>query len=188
MGKKSPSINLVRTDKNQLTNQVVNWALTIGRVLIIIVEIIALSAFIYRFILDNQLRDINSKIKLEQEILKSQEQKENTYRNLQDRLNLASSVSNQGKEKTGLFKEIIALAPPGISFTNLIFSENKVSIQLNTGSVYPLSVFITALRNYKLTDAITIDLIENRATTSVINVGLSVNLKAQGGNNENSGN
>ena len=80
-----------------MANQIVNWALTIGRVLIIIVEIIALSAFIYRFILDNELRDINSKIKQEQEILSTQAQKEATYRNLQDRL--SSGIINHAPGK-----------------------------------------------------------------------------------------
>jgi hypothetical protein len=188
MVKNSASINLIKTDKNQLTNQVVNWALTIGRILIIIVEIIALSAFIYRFILDNQLRDINSKIKAEQAYLSTQKQKEITYKNLQDRLSLESSIINQGSEKMKLFKDIIALTPQGISFTNLTYSNNQFNIQLNTGSVFPLSVFINSLRTYNQTDYISIDVIENRTADAVINVGLTVNLKNKGGISANTGN
>lgn len=188
MAKKSASINLIKIDKNQLTNQFVSWALTIGRVLIIVVEIIALTAFIYRFILDNQLRDTNSKIKQEQEILIAQEQKEANYRNLQDRLTLESSIVNQGKEKIKLFKDIIGLAPQGVSFTNFLYSNNEINIQLNTGSVFPLSIFVNSLRTYSLTDSISIDLVENRTASAVISVGLTINLKNKGGNHASSGN
>lgn len=188
MAKKSASINLIKTDKDQLINQIVNWALTIGRFLIIIVEIIALSAFIYRFVLDNQLRDINSKIKQEQEILNTQTQKETIYRNLQDRLLLESSIVKQGKQKTQIFKDVIGLAPQGISFTNLTYSKNDINIQLNTGSVFPLSIFINSLKNYSLTNYISIDMVENKTASAVINVGLTVNLKNKGGTNANTGN
>jgi hypothetical protein len=188
MVKKSVSINLIKTDKDQLTNQVVNWALTIGRVLIIVVEIIALSAFIYRFILDNQLRDINSKIKAEQAYLNTQKQKEITYKNLQDRLFLESSIVNQGSEKMKIFKDVIGLTPPGISFNNFAYTNNQINIQLDTGSVFPLSVFINSLRTYNQTDFISIDMIENRTASAVINVGLTVNLKNKGGISANTGN
>lgn len=188
MAKKSPSINLVNADNNQVTNQIVNWALTIGRIMIIIVELIALTAFIYRFILDNQLRDINSKIKLEQEVLASQQAKESLYRNLQDRLNLGSSIINQAQTQTKIYKDIIALAPPGVSFKTISYGDNKVDIQLDTGSVFPLSIFVTSLKNYSQTSTITIDLIENRTETGTLNVLLSVNLKNKGGKNETAGN
>lgn len=188
MVKKSTSINLIKTDKNELVNQVINWALTIGRILIIVVELIALSAFLYRFILDNQLRDINSRIKQEQQILSIQQRKEATYRNLQERLSLEASIMNQGKEKTKLITDILALSPEGINFTSLTYSKNQMNIQLNTTSVFPLNIFINSLREYPLTDSISIDTIENHTASATITVGLTINFKNQGGNNENSGN
>jgi len=59
---------------------------------------------------------------------------------------------------------------------------------LNTGSVFPLSVFINSLRNYSLTNYVSIDMVENRTASAVINVGLTVNLKNEGGVNANTGN
>jgi hypothetical protein len=188
MAKKPAPINLIKVDQNELVNQVINWALTIGRVLIIIVEIIALSAFIYRFILDNQLRDINSRIQQDQSLLSLKQQREATFRNLQDRLYLEASIVNQGQEKVKLVKDIIGFATPGISFMNVDYSKNQVIIQLNTTSVFPLSVFIDSLKNYPLTDSISIDLINNHSDTANIEVDLTVNLKNGGGNNEISGN
>jgi hypothetical protein len=188
MVKKSTSINLVKTNKNELVNNIVNWALTIGRTLIIVVEIIALSAFIYRFILDNQLRDINTKIKQEQAILAIERQKETTFRNLQDRLLLTKSIIDQGAKTTKTVKNIISLAPQGINFNNLTYANNQITIQLSSASVFPISIFINSLKTYPLTDYISIDMIENQTQSSSINLGLTVKLKNTGGINENSGN
>jgi hypothetical protein len=185
MGKESTSINLIKKDKNVLENQIVNWALTIGRTLVIIVEIVALAAFIYRFTLDNQLRDINSAIKRDQAFLLTQRQKETTYRNLQDRLLLEKEIVDQGKEKEQVFNDIIALTPQGINFSNINLSNNSVNIQLNTPSVFPLSVFVNSLKNYPLTDSISLNSIDNHSSSALIDVGLTVNLKNKGGTNIN---
>ncbi len=181
MAKGPASINLIKTNSNELANQVINWALTIGRLLIIVVELVALSAFIYRFILDNQLRDLNSKIIAEQAYLNTQQKQEATFRNLQNRLTLETSTVNQGKAKAKMVKDVIALATPGISFINFTYSKQQFIIQLNTTSVFPLSVFINSLKSYPLTDSISIDLINNHPDTATIEVDLTVNLKNGGG-------
>lgn len=186
MVKKSTSINLIKKDRGQLTSEVINWTLTIGRIMVIIVELIALSAFIYRFYLDNQLREINSSIVQKQQFLSTQQQKEASYRNLQDRLELESSTIDQGKQQLKIFKDIIALTPDGINFTNYLLNNNQIVIQLNLATVFPLSVFIDSLKKYPLTDYISINTIESKISDSTINVGLSVNLK--GGGISNAGN
>lgn len=188
MVKKSASINLVKTSKNELVGQIVNWALTVGRILIIIVEIIALSAFIYRFVLDNQIRDVNSKIHQEQAILAVEKPKEALYRNLQDRLALEASIINQGSKKTQVIKDIISLTPQGITFINLTYSNNQINIQLNSPSAFTLNTFINSLKKYPLTSSISIDMVENQTENSTISLELTIKLKSKGGNNENSNN
>ena len=44
--KHSASINLVKGDKDDFLNKFIDWALTIGRLLVIITEIIALSFYL----------------------------------------------------------------------------------------------------------------------------------------------
>lgn len=180
MAKKSASINLIKTDKKEAINQVVNWALTIGRALVIFVEIIALSALLYRFILDNQLRDIHTKIKQEQAILESQKKNEEVYKNLQDRLSVISSVSDKGGESVKIFKDIVSFAPLGMTFSNISLTENAIRIEANVSSIYPLSLFINSLKTYKNVESVSIDKIENKTTNAVINVSISVGLKQKG--------
>ena len=188
MAKKSATINLLKNNSNNTVNQVINWALTIGRVLIIIVEVIALTALIYRFVLDAQLRDINSRIIQDKAILDSQKENEDKFRNLQDRLTLETSIINQGKDKIKIIKDIIGFTPQGMTLTKVSSSIDGIKIDTNVSSVFPLSTFINSLREYPETDSISIDKIENKTASAVISVGISVYIKQQGGINANPGN
>ena len=94
----------------------------------------------------------------------------------------------QGSEKMKLFKDVIGLTPQGVSLTSFTYSNNQINIQLNTGSVFPLSVYINSLKTYPKTDYISIDMVENKTANAVINVGLTVGLKNKGGTNANTGN
>ena len=98
MAKNSASINLLRNNKKDTIEHIINWAVTIGRILVVVVELAALAAFLYRFTLDNQLQDLHSKIKQEQTIIELQKKNEDTYRNLQNRLSLISSFTKNGKK------------------------------------------------------------------------------------------
>lgn len=172
------SINLLREEKNQTINEVLNWALGAGRILIILVEIIALSAFLYRFILDNQLQDLHSKIKQEQEVVLLQKDNEKKYRNLQERLSLVSSLSQKGVRTTKIYKDIIGFAPPGMTFSSLTLTGGILEIKANVNSAYPLSLFIKSLKAYPSVAAVVIDKIENKTSNGFINVGISVTLKS----------
>jgi hypothetical protein len=180
MAKKSASINLIKTDKKDTINHVVNWALTIGRALIIFVEIIALSALLYRFVLDNQLRDVHTKIKQEQAILESQKKNEEIYKNLQERLTIISSIAEKGKSEVSTFKDIISFAPLGMTFSNITMTDNAVRIETNVSSILPLSYFVNSLKTYKEVEAISIDKIENKTANAVITVSITVTLKQKG--------
>lgn len=181
MVKKSASINLIKKDKGETINQITNWAQTIGRILIIVVQIITLSALVYRFFLDNQLRNIHTKIKQDQQVLESLKSNEATYRNLQERLDLIASVSDRGGENVKIFKDIVGLAPIGMSFSNVTLAENGIRIEANVSSIYPLSIFINSLKKYNNIDSVSINKIENKTSSALITVSITVTLKQKGG-------
>jgi Tfp pilus assembly protein PilN len=182
MAKFSASINLLE-NKSKTLDLIVSWALTIGRVLVIIVELVALGAFIYRFSLDNQLQTLQTKIKQEQAIVAYQKDSESKYRNLQDRLALISSVSKATAGNLKIFNDIIALTPNGLTLNNFTLSEGKIQLEGNTNSVFILSNFIDQLKAYPLIESVSLDKIQNDTTNSTITVGITVTLKGQGGTN-----
>ena len=179
MAKKSPSINLLRDNSGNFIDKFVTWALSAGRVIVIITELIALSAFLYRFSLDRQLIDIHTKIRQEQAVITYLKDNEQTYRNLQNRLLLASNFSKQGKDKVDILKQIIGFAPQGITFNNVALQADRARIDANSTSVASLSEFVNSLKNYSRVSSIIIEKIENRSSSASISVSITALLKQQ---------
>src|ERR1035437_314997 len=182
MAKFSASINLIGS-KNKTFDLIISWALTIGRALVIAVEIVALGAFLYRFSLDNQLQDLRTKIKQEQAIVVYQKNSEDNYRNLQDRLAIITSVSKSSDSNLKTFKDILALAPTGFTFKIFDSSGDKAQLEADVVSVDVLSSFIAKLKAYPSVASISLDKIQNDTVNSTVTVGISILFKKEGGVN-----
>jgi len=176
MQKSSGSINLLKKQTN-LADRFINWALTIGRLLVILTEIVALSAFIYRFSLDRQLIDLHSKIVQEQAIINYLKDNEKTYRNLQDRLTAATNYSTLGVNRLKVFSDIVGFTPKGMTFNNLSLYENRIRIDANVDSVSSLSTFVNSIKNYPAIDTVSIDKIGNKPSSAIITISITATLK-----------
>lgn len=173
---KTPSINLFR-DRKSLLEKFITWALTIGRLIVIATEVIALSAFLYRFSLDRQLIDLHDKIKQKQAIVLSWKENEAKYRDLQERLLLASKLSSTGEQTIESFDEIISITPQDFLISNLTYSQERIKIDGDVGSVTSLSSFVKALKKELNPESLSIEKIENKSSSGVITVSLSIKLK-----------
>lgn len=182
MAKFSASINLLE-NKDKTLDLIISWALTIGRALVIIVEIVALGAFLYRFSLDNQLQTQEAKIKQEQAIVAYQTQSEDKYRNLQSRLVLISTASKDSAKNLQIFKDVINMAPSGFAFKTLDLSATKISLTGNASSVTTLSSFIDKLKAYPSIDNVSLDKIQNNTSDGTITIGITATFKGKGGTN-----
>lgn len=176
MPKSSGSINLLKNN-NQTLEQIVSWVLTIGRVLVIGVELVALGTFLYRFSLDNQIQDIHTKILQEQAIVGALKKNEDTYRNLQDRLSVASNFSNSGAQDLDTYKQVVSFAPIGVSFNSITTQNNRMQIAINANSTVSLSQFINKLKTFKQAEEVSVDRIENKPESATIITTITLTLK-----------
>lgn len=172
----SRSIDLIK-GKTNLTDEIIKWALSFGRFLIIVVEIVAFSAFIYRFSLDRHLSDINDKIKQEQEILTATKPQENTYRSLQEKLATVKKASTTGNAYYKILNDIIALTPPEITYNSFSILDGKINMEINMTSVQSLTAFMKSLQNYPNITSIAITGIDNSSGDNTVTVTLIGNLK-----------
>jgi hypothetical protein len=176
MQKNPQSINLLRRQAN-VVERFLSWSLTIGRLVVILTEVIALGAFIYRFSLDSQLIDLHSKISQEQTVVNYLKDSEATYRNLQDRLTNAAKFSDLGTARFKAYMDIASFAPRGLAFTNLSLFEDRVRIEANIDSINSLNTFVNSLKKYPSIDTISIDKIQSRPAEAVIAVTITANFK-----------
>ena len=172
----SSHIDLVK-GKTSLSDEILKWALSFGRFLIIVVEIVAFSAFIYRFVLDRQIIDLNDKIKREQAIIESSKEQENTYRNLQERLATIKKSSTTGSMVPKIIQEIVNNTPEEITYNSFNIGNGKLEMELNVSSFATLTKFLETLRKNPQISSLTITGIDNSFGENSVKVTVVVILK-----------
>jgi len=174
MAEKKPKhiINLLPNKADHILNDFLSWSLTIGRLLVILTETLALCVFLYRFTLDRQIIDLHGEIKTDSLIV-ANFKGEDTYRNLQKRLEQARDYDSiQGKELT-LLHEIIELGRGKVTFKNIAITNDKIGIIVQAPSANILSVFTHDLKNTPNITGVSVDLVENRTSNGVVTVSLT---------------
>ncbi len=177
MPKKIISINLIKNQQGDLLERVINWSLTVGRALVIITELVTLAAFLWRFGLDQQLIDLHTQIKQKQAIVAAFKKNEDEYRNLQNRLSIASSFTLSGKKEIQAYQDILKLSRPGITFNKVSSSTDKIAMGINATSVSALSSFVNSLKSYSMVDGVSIDKIETKTSNGIIVISITITLK-----------
>ena len=178
MAKKVASVNLVKPLKASFFERFIDWTLSIGRLVVIVTEVIALGAFIFRFSLDQQLIDLHSKIKQEQAIVNYLKDSESSYRNLQSRLIISSNSSKISSNRVRLFDDVIGLAPQNITFGDFSLNNQGFGVTVNSDSVNALQTFVNSLKSYPAIASVSIDKIENRPANGLVVVKISADLKS----------
>ena len=172
----SASINLVKRKVN-LLDEILRWALSVGRLLVIITEIVAFSTFIYRFSLDRTLIDLHTEIKNKQAIVESLKERENTYRRFQERILVASITSQQAGINVKILNDVVELTPSEITFNSFSIDKGEAIIDSNINSVSSLSNFISVLRAYSEFSSVNIKSIQSNISGTSVKVTISAKLK-----------
>lgn len=168
-----PSINLVKNKQVSFFDKFLNWALTVGRLIVIVTELIAVIVFIYRFSLDDKLVNLRSAVKQKQSMVSVLKNDENNYRNLQDRIAIAETFSAKAIKSSQTITDIAGLIPNQVRINDLILNKDRVNLDVDVISVSSLANFIDSLKGYSEIKSINIDNIENKPSS-----GLSVNITA----------
>ncbi|EKD65304.1 MAG: hypothetical protein ACD_50C00126G0001 [uncultured bacterium] len=171
------TINLLKENQLDFFGEFIKWTLTIGRILVIVTEIIALGAFVYRFSLDRRLIDLRSEIRQKQTIIAAQKANEDKYQDLHDRIYVASNFSSLAQERNKILKDVLNFTPQGIRLNSLALQPDKMTIEANVTLSNSLGFFVNSLKNYPVVESITIDNIEQRPQANFVFAGITANLK-----------
>lgn len=180
MSEKIKSINLLPQKGDGLVDQFLAWALTIGRLLIILTETLALGTFLYRFSIDMRIVDLNDLIKNQKIIVQQFATTEENARNLQARLALAKTHDTQSTTTPNIFSDIINMGRNQITFKNLAISDGVVKIDAQAGNSNALSLFVSKLRAHPEISSITINSVENKTSSALVRMTLTGQLKGSG--------
>lgn len=171
------SINLAKNRGESLTDRIIAFALTAGRIVVIGTELIALSAFLYRFTLDQTLVQLHDQITQEKAVVNLLKDNETSFRNLQDRLNLSATLIKQGSMYPKILADVFSYAPPDMNIHTISVSSDGVRIEATMQSVISLSDFVDKLKAYPAIASVSLDRISNQTETSTITVDITALLK-----------
>ena len=180
MAEKVKSINLLPHKGEGFLDQFFNWALSIGRLLIILTETLALSTFLYRFSIDMKIVDYHDLIKHQSAVVDAFKSTEETARNLQTRLAFAEKSDAASGITSGVFADIIEMGRGKVTFRNLLVSTSSVIIEVQAPSSNALSLFVSELKNYPGITSVSVDSVENKTSSALINMNITAHLKKGG--------
>lgn len=152
------NINLSSSGKPTVGKVVYGWTIDAGRAIIVGIELIALTALGYRFVIDRQIVDLHDQIKTQEVYIAAQFNDEKKYRSIQDRLKNIKITNDETAEKVLIMNEILKAISSGTFFsTNLSINDKTILIDGSTFSLFTLTDFLNGLKKFPSVAAISID-------------------------------
>lgn len=152
------NINLSSHGKQTVGKVVYGWTIDAGRAIIVGIELIALAALGYRFVIDRKIVDLRDQIKTQEIYIAAQSKDEQAYRSIQERLKNIKEINDVTLAKVQIMNEILSVINSGTFFsTNLSISNNNILIEGTTFSIFTLTDFVNGLKKFPSVAAISID-------------------------------
>lgn len=108
------------------------WAVTTGRYIIILVEMVVIIAFLSRFKLDEELRVVNEQIESQVNYLESQQAQLREFYILQKRISLAEKSLNSRVGVTEMINYVDRKRPLEISIYQQAMTKNEITLSAVT--------------------------------------------------------
>lgn len=174
-------------EEEKLYSKLVKWALSSGRFIVILVEMITIGAFVYRYKLDADLADLTEQINGKIPYINSLSEDEKLIKRTQFQLSTTSQLKAEKVNYISSLQNLVKIIPTNIKFTNITFDrtasypETTLLITGETPSNLELSAFMRELKkspnfsNIDLTNITFDKQITFTITCDLVNNGLSSN-------------
>jgi Tfp pilus assembly protein PilN len=141
------NINLLPKDPffSTIFGQVLRWALSAGRYVVIFTELVVIMSFIARFTLDRQVTDLNSSIQKKKQIILSYGNLENDFKTIQEKIVQYKQI-DQETNIVDTFANLNTVIPEGIILQELAIRPTSVTISGNTFSQNSFNILVNNLQ------------------------------------------
>lgn len=177
--KKSKDINLIPQNEFETSNfgRILKWALSTFRVIVIITELIVMSAFLSRFWLDAKNSDLTDELNTTKRQVEAFSDIENEFRILQKKVNIAKVIYNQ-KETNKIISNLLKYLPENVFLSTLSINDNHIAIKAFSTTEQSIAQLMTNLENYKEIDEIILSQIStDTSNANLINFNISAIIK-----------
>jgi Tfp pilus assembly protein PilN len=162
---KVPKINLYPEDPFYQTfiGKIMRWSVQVGRHIIIFTEVVVISSFASRFVLDRQLSDLNGAILQKQAIAESYGDLEQNILDIQKKTtDVGSILQRQGSLR--VVNVLMKITPPDIIFEQVAYLNGKLSLQGKARSSEGLTLFLNTLQSQPYFTQVNLGRVESGTT------------------------
>jgi Tfp pilus assembly protein PilN len=169
-------VNLLPKDPflNTPLGKLLQWALSVGRYLVIFTELVVIVSFASRFTIDRQITDLNTAILQKQIIIQSYGDLEQNVRSAQKKIDSYLQIEQQ-ENVTDIFPVLTAVTPPDVTLSDLEMRPGRVNLTGTTPSNLSLGIFLNNLQVSGRFNDVTV---ERLGTAKETNTGLGFKVEA----------
>lgn len=170
-------INLVPKDPFFTTSlgRGMQWALSAGRYIVMLTELVVVVSFASRFYLDRQITDLNGAIFIAQSTVEAYGEFEQEFRDVQLRIDQYQQIE-QTENLVDTFPALSAVIPDGVELSELAIYPDQVSLTGVVRSQRSLNLLINNLQLSPYFSNVVVNTIESQGTASA---GFNFRLSAQ---------
>lgn len=177
--KKEKQINLLPQDK--LTTTVIGkaliWFLSTFRILVIVIELLVVSAFLSRFWLDSKNTDLSESLKQKEVQIKAMKKTEEEIKQLQQKTEIIKQILSTQKTPSKILKEIVTQIPQEITLSSISITEDKISLSGISSNELAISQFLTNLKTVKEFQKSSLSRISQEKEDSRLNFNITIPIK-----------
>ena len=175
--KNKNSINLIDPvyTENDAFTKAYEWMVTIGKYLLIFVEMIVLGVFFSRFFLDKKRIDLNEEVESQIKLLRTEPWVSNNilFSRYQKLLKDVKTVKNGQQINSSVVSEIVSGIPITLTLKGFTLNESKVSMSFMASSLEEVKIYESALKENERYSDVSFSIQKEDAE---ISVGVSFNI------------
>lgn len=156
--RKKRQINLLPQEEFAASTlgRVLNWLLTTFRYIVIVTEIVVMTAFLSRFWLDARSTDLNELIKQKQAVIAAFADFEKEFRLTQDQLKIFAALTSEQIGTDEILGTVSSYLPPDVFLTVFSSTNDGVRIQAASPSERSVAQFIANLESSDVFDEVSL--------------------------------
>lgn len=169
-------INLLPKDsfEQSALGKILKWALTSGRVLVVLTEFVVILAFGSRFYFDKKLNDLVEVIGQKQAVVESYVDIEGKIRDLLSRQAIVDKYLKENLGISGIISQIKRVTPQDVSFTEISVDDAGFSLSGTAGSEGGLANLLVGINNIPKVTGVSVGSIDFDQREGLINFKVSV--------------
>lgn len=178
---KKPNINLIIKHEREesFSGQLLSWAFTYGRYIIIITQIIVLSVFFLRFRLDRDHTDLKESVAQKQALIESVADLETEIKRVQQKLSSVRQITTNQDFLLKIIRFLQDNTPSDTIFSNLAITTEHIDFTATASSLRSFSYFLKRIQvENKFTEVTIEDIVRRNDGRIEFKIQTRVNVKA----------